>query len=99
MSSLSRLLWSCSSLVSSFVDISVFEVSNGDSTSWIGFSHFRLLQFGSSLCFVICSVLRVEGLPMIGDFSLFSRCFLQSGEIGSVLVLVSISLNRMVRSF
>src|ERR1700678_4108371 len=99
MISLSRLLWSCLSLFSGFLDISVFEVSDGDSTSWIGFSHFRLLQFGSSLCFVICSVLRVEGLPVIGDFPLFNRRCLQSGEIGSVLVLVSISLNQMIRSF
>src|ERR1700678_1855779 len=99
MISLSRLLWFCSSLFSSFIDISVFGAGDGDSTSWIGFSHFRLLQFGSSLCFVICSVLRVEGLPVIEDFPLFNRCCLQSGEIGSVSVLVLISLNRMIRSF
>src|ERR1700678_1806849 len=98
MISLSRLLWSCLSLFSGFIDISVFEVSDGDSTSWIGFSHLRLLQFGSSLCFVICSVLCVEGLPVIGNFPLFSRRCLQSGEIGSVSVLVSISLNRVVLS-
>src|ERR1700678_2942369 len=98
MISLSRLFWLCSSLCSSFPDISVFGVNDGDSTSWIGFSHFRLLQFGSSLCFVICSVLRVEGLPVIGDFPLFSRRCLQSGEIGSVSVRFSISLNRVVLS-
>src|ERR1700678_87761 len=99
MISLSRLLCLCSSLSSSFSDISVFEVSDGYSTSLIGFSHLRLLQFDSSLCFVICSVLRVEGLPVIGNFPLFCRRFLQSGEIGSILVLVSISLNQMIRSF
>src|ERR1700678_2205140 len=98
MISLSRLLWLCSSSFSSFIDISVLEVSDGDSTSLIGFSHFRLLQFGSSLCFAICSVLRFEGLPIIGDFPLFCRCCLQSGDIGSVSVLVSISLNRVVLS-
>src|SRR5271155_1829193 len=99
MISLSRLLWFCSSLSSSFIDISVFEVSDGDSTSLIGFSHLRLLQFGSSLCFVICSVLLVEGFPVIGNFPLFCCRCLQSGEIGSILVLVSISLNWVVRSF
>src|ERR1700678_2469895 len=99
MISLSRLVWFCSSLSSSFSDISVFEVSDGDSTSLKGFSHLRLLQFNSSLCFVICSVSCVEGLPVIGDFHLFSCCCLQSGEIGSGSVLVSISLNQMVRSF
>src|ERR1700678_787202 len=99
MISLSRLLWFCLSLSSSFSDISVFEVSDGDSSSLIGFSHLRLLQFGSSLCFVIRLVLRVEGLPVIGDFPLLSRRCLQSGELGSGSVLVSISLNRMVRSF
>src|ERR1700678_1897955 len=98
MISLSRLLWLCSSSCSSFIDISVFEASDGDSSSRIGFSHLRLLQFGSSLCFVICSVLCVEGLPVIGDFPSFSRRCLQSGEIGSVSVLVSISLNRVVLS-
>src|SRR5271168_2629926 len=97
MISLSQLLWFCSSLSSSFSDISVFEVSDGDSTSLIGFSHLRLLQFDSSLCLVICSVLLVEGLPIIGNFPLFCRRFLQSGEISSVLVLIS--LNRVVRSF
>src|ERR1700678_1362645 len=99
MSSLSRLLWFCSSLSSSFPDISVFEVSDGDSTSLIGFSHLRLLQFDSSLCFVIRSVLLVEGLSVIGNFPLFCRRCLQSGEVSSVSVLISISLNRMVRSF
>src|ERR1700678_1300000 len=98
MISMSRLLWFCSSLFSSFIDISVFEVSDGDSTSLIGFSHLRLLQFNSSLCFVICSVLLVEGLPIRGDFPLFCRRCLQSGETGSVSVLVSISLNRVVLS-
>src|SRR6202522_3177226 len=98
MISMSRLLWFCSSSSSIFIDISVFEASDGDSTSWIGFSHLRLLQFGSSLCFVICSVLLVEGLPVIGNFPLFSRRFLQSGEISSDSVLVSISLNRIVLS-
>src|ERR1700678_2168365 len=97
MISLSRLLWFCSSSLSSFIDISVFGAGDGDSTSWIGFSYFRLLQFGSSLCFVICSILCVEGLPMTGDFPLFCLCCLQSGEIGSVSV--SISLNRVVLSF
>src|ERR1700678_3861463 len=99
MISLSRLLWLCSSSSSSFSDISVFEVSDGDSSSRIGFSHLRLLQFGSSLCFMICSVLRVEGLPVIGDFPLSCRRCLQSGEIGSGSVLVSISLNRVVLCF
>src|SRR5271168_2041068 len=94
---LSQLLWFCLSLFSSFIDISVFEASGGDSASWIGFSYFRLLQFGLSLCFVIRSILCVEGLPMTGDFPLFCLCCLQSGEIGSVLV--SISLNRVVLSF
>src|ERR1700678_3604848 len=98
MISLSRLLWLCSSSCSSFIDISVLEVSDGDSTSLIGFSHLWLLQFGSSLCFVICSVLRFEGLPIIGNFPLFCRRCLQSGEIGSGLVLVSILLNRVVLS-
>src|ERR1700678_1786561 len=98
MISLSRLLWFCSSLSSSFPDISVFEVSNGDSTSLVGFSHLRLLQFGSSLCFVIRSVLRFEGLPIMGNFPLFCRCCLQSGEISSGSVLVSILLNRIVLS-
>src|ERR1700678_1277066 len=98
MISLRCLLLLCSFLCSSFIDISVLEVSDGDSTSLIGFSHLRLLQFGSSLCFVICSVLRFEGLPIIGDFPSFCRCCLQSGEIGSVSVLVSISLNRIVLS-
>src|SRR5271168_339087 len=98
--SLSQLLWFCSSSVLSiFIDISVFEVSDGDSTSWIGFSHLRLLQFGLSLCFVIRSVLLAKGLPIIGNFPLFCRHFLQLGGIGSVSVLVSISLNRVVRSF
>src|ERR1700678_2194085 len=97
MISLSRLLWFCLSLSSSFIDISVFEASDGDSSSRIGFSHLRLLQFGSSLCFVIRSVLLVKGLPIIGDFPLFCRRCPQSGEIGSVSV--SISLNRMVFSF
>src|ERR1700678_3762994 len=98
MISLSRLLWFCSSLSSSFSDISVFGAGDGDSTSGIGFSHFRLLQFGSSLCFMIRSALLAEGLPVIGDFPLSCRCCLQSGEIGSGLVLVSISLNRVVLS-
>src|ERR1700678_2324047 len=93
------LIWFCSLLSSSFSDISVFEVSDGDSTSLIGFSHLWLLQFDSSLCFVICSVLLVEGLPIIGNFPLFCRRCLQSGEVSSVSVLVSISLNQMVRSF
>src|ERR1700679_1548772 len=90
MISLSRLLWLCSSLSSSFSDISVFEVSDGDSTSLAGFSHLRLLQFGSSLCFVICSVLLVEGLPIIGDFPLFCcRClpFFLSSKVDSCSVL------------
>src|ERR1700678_2656750 len=99
MISLSRLLWLCSSSCSSFIDISVFGAGDGDSTSWIGFSHFRLLQFGSSLCFVICSVLLVEGFPVIGNFPLFRRRCLQSGEVGSVSVSSSISLNRVVLSF
>src|SRR5271168_1840247 len=99
MISLSRLLWFCSSSFSSFIDISVFGVSDEDSTSLIGFSHLRLLQFNSSLCFVIRLVLLVEGLPIIGNFPLFCCRCLQSGEIGSGLVLVSISLNQMVRSF
>src|SRR5271168_2209030 len=98
MISLSQFLWFCSSSFSSCIDISVFEASNGDPTSRIGFSHFRLLQFGSSLCFVICSILCVEGLPKTGDFPLFCLCCLQSGEIGSVSVLISISLNRIVLS-
>src|ERR1700678_209225 len=99
MISLSRLLWLCSSSSSSFLDISVFEASDGDSSSKIGFSHLRLLQFGSSLCFMICFVLRIAGLPIIGGFLLFwCRC-LQSGEICSGSVLVSILLNRMVCSF
>src|SRR5271155_4281861 len=98
MISLSRLLWLCSSSCSSFIDISVFGVNDGDSTSWIGFSHFRLLQFDSSLCFVICLVLLVKGLSVIGNFPLFCRRCLQSGEIGSGSVLVSISLNRVVLS-
>src|ERR1700678_4254844 len=97
MISMSRLLWFCSSSCSSFIDISVFGAGDGDSTSGIGLSHFRLLQFGSSLCFVICSVLLAEGLPIIGNFSLFCCCCLQSGEIGSVSVLIS--LNRVVFSF
>src|ERR1700678_753952 len=97
MISLSRLLWLCSSSCTSFIDISVFEASDEDSSSGIGFSHLRLLQFDSSLCFVICSVLLVEGLPIIGNFPFFCRRCLQSGEIGSGSVLVSISLNRMVR--
>src|ERR1700678_771999 len=99
MISLSRLLWLCSSWCSSFIDISVFEVSDGDSSSRIGFSHLQLLQFGSSLCFMICSVLCVEGLTIIEDFPLFCCRCPQSGEIGSGSVLVSISLNRMVRLF
>src|ERR1700678_4493641 len=99
MISLSRLLWFCSSWCSSFIDLSVFGVNNGDSTSWIGFSHFRLLQFDSSLYFVIRSVLLVEGLPVIGNFPLFCRRFLQSGEICSDSVSSSISLNRVVRWF
>src|ERR1700678_4797844 len=98
MISLSRLLWLCSLLSSSFSDISGFEASDGDATSLVGFSHLRLLQFGSSLCFVICSVLLVEGLPITGNFPLFCRRCLQSGEIGSGSVLVSISLNRVVLS-
>src|SRR5271168_3671193 len=97
MISLSRLLWFCSSSSSSFSDISVLGENDGDSTSWIGFSHFRLLQFDSSLCFVICSVLLVEGLSVIGNFPLFCRHCLQSGEVGSVSV--SISLNWVVLSF
>src|ERR1700678_4427502 len=92
------LIWFCSLLSSSFPDISVFEVSDGDSTSLIGFSHFQLLQFDSSLCFVICSVLLVEGLPIIGNFPLFCRRCLQSAEISSGSVLVSISLNQIVLS-
>src|ERR1700678_497402 len=97
MISLSRLLLLCSSLSSSFPDISVFGVIDGDSTSWIGFSHLRLLQFGSSLCFVIRSVPRLEGLPIRGIFpSLCRRCS-PSGEVGSVSS--SISLNRVVLSF
>src|ERR1700678_4221445 len=99
MISLRQLLWLCSSSCSSFIDISVFGADGGHSTSWIGFSHFRLLQFDSSLCFVIRSVLLVEELPIIGNFPLFCRRCLQSGEIGSGSVLVSISLNRMVRLF
>src|SRR5271168_3146456 len=99
MISLSRLLWFCLSLSSSFIDISVFEASDGDSSSRIGFSHLRLLQFGSSLCFVIRSVLLVEGLPIIGDFPLFCHRCLQSGEVGPVSVLVSILLNWVVLSF
>src|SRR5271168_608592 len=99
MISLSRLLWLCLSSCSSFIDISVFEVSDEDSTSLVGFSHLRLLQFDSSLWFVIRSVLLVEGSPIIGNFPLFCRRCLQSGEVGSVSVLVSISLNGMVRSF
>src|ERR1700678_2216865 len=99
MISLSRLLWFCSSLSSSFSDISVLGENDGDSTSWIGFSHFRLLQFDSSLYFVIRSVLLVEGLPIIGNFPLFSRRCLQSGEVGSVSVSSLISLNRVVLSF
>src|SRR6202522_4419565 len=99
MISMSRLLWFCSSSCSSFIDISVFGAGDGDSTSGIGLSHFRLLQFGSSLCFVIRSVLLAEGLPVIGDFPLSCRCFLQSGEICSVSVLVLILSNQMVRSF
>src|ERR1700678_3644430 len=98
MISMSRLLWFCSSSSSSFIDISVFGAGDGDSTSGIGLSHFRLLQFNSSLCFVICSILCVEGLPMTGDFPLFCLRCLQSGEIGSVSVLVSLSLNRVVLS-
>src|ERR1700678_2049853 len=98
MISLSRLLWLCSSSCSSFIDISVFGAGDGDSTSWIGFSHFRLLQFDSSLCFVIRSVLLVEGLPIIGNFPLFCCRCLQSGEISSGSVLVSILLNRIVLS-
>src|ERR1700678_333779 len=98
ISSLSRLLRFCSSSSSSFSDVSVFEASDGESSSRIGFSHLRFLQFSSSLCFVICSVLCVEGLPVIGNFPLFSRRCLQSGGIGSVSVLVSISLNRVVLS-
>src|ERR1700678_2426401 len=98
MTSFSRLLWLCSSLSSSFSDISVFGASDGDSTSGIGFSHFRLLQFSSSLCFVIRSVLLAEGFPVIGDFPLSCRRCLQSGEIGSGPVLVLISLNRVVLS-
>src|ERR1700678_2177561 len=98
MISLSRLLCFCSSLSSSFIDISVFEVSDGDSSSRIGFSHLRFLQFGSSLCFVIRSVLLVEGLPIVGNFPFFCRRCLQSGEVGSVSVLVLISLNRIVLS-
>src|ERR1700678_1326799 len=89
MISLRQLLWLCSSSCSSFIDISVFGAKDGDSSSWIGFSHFRLLQFDSSLCSVIRSVLRVEGLPIIGNFPLFSRRCLQSGEIGSISVVVS----------
>src|ERR1700678_1919824 len=73
-------------------------ITNGDSSSWIGFSHFRFLQFDSSLCFVIRSVL-LEGLPIIGNFPLFCRHCLQSGEIGSISVLVLISLNWVVCSF
>src|ERR1700678_3624939 len=97
MISMSRLLWFCSSSSSIFIDIWVFEASDGDSTSWIGFSHLRLLQFGSSLCFVIRSVPRLEGLPIIGIFpSLCCRCP-HSGEVGSVSS--SISLNRVVLSF
>src|SRR5271168_4790295 len=99
MISLSRLLWLCSSSCSSFIDISVFGAGDGDSTSGIGLSHCRLLQFGSSLCLVLRSVLLVEGLPIIGNFPLFCRRCLQSGEIGSCSFLVSISLNRLVRSF
>src|ERR1700678_2967272 len=98
MISMSRLLWFCSSSFSSFIDISVFGAGDGDSTSGIGLSHFRLLQFGSSLCFVIWSVLLAKGFPVIGVFPLFCRRFLQSGEIGSVSVLVSISLNQVVLS-
>src|ERR1700678_2241442 len=97
MISLSRLLCFCSSLSSSFSDISVLGENDGDSTSWIGFSHFRLLQFDSSLCFVICSVLLVEGLSVIENFPLFCRRCLQSGEVGSLSV--SISLNQVVLSF
>src|ERR1700678_3800606 len=99
MISLSRLLWLCSSSCSSFIDISVFEASDGDSSSGIGFSHLRLLQFGLSLCFMVRSVLLVEVLPIIENFPLFCRRCLQSGEFGSGSVLVSISLNRMVCSF
>src|ERR1700678_205246 len=98
MISMSRLLWFCSSLFSSFIDISVFEVSDGDSTSLIGFSHLRLLQFDSLLCFVIRSVLLVEGLPIIGNFPLFCRRCLQSGEVGSDSVSSLISLNRVILS-
>src|SRR5271168_4441196 len=99
MISLSQFLWSCSSLLSIFIDVSVCEASDGNSTSWIVFSHFRLLQFGLSLCFVISSVLLVEGLPIIGNFSLFCLRFLQSGEIGSNSVSSLILLNRVILSF
>src|ERR1700678_231011 len=93
---LNGLLWLCSSSCSSFIDISVLGENDGDSTSWIGFSHFRLLLFDSSLCFVIRSVLLVERLSVIGNFPLFCCCCLQSGEVGSVSV--SILLNRVVLS-
>ena len=99
MISLSQLLWSCLSLLSIFIDVSVCEASDGDSTSWIGFSHFLLLQFGLSLCFVILSVLCFERLSVVRDFPLFCRSFLQSGEIGSDSVSSSISLNQVVLSF
>src|SRR5271168_2999429 len=99
MISLSRLLRFCSSSLSIFIDILVCRASNGDSTSWIGFSHFLLLQFGLSLHFVISSVLFIEGLPIIGNFPLFCRRFLQSGEISSDSVSSSILLNQAVLLF